>query len=392
MNKIKMTACLYAALLLLTAIPAFSDGPNIDFDGKHKNAQNMKNFITKNAQVSLPVPAKAESGLIVKRELLNEAGDWVEFKPIKTWFDGGVKYNQYTIKPGLATRWTLRCNKGKWTARETYNFWNDQYGGHYHYDPSPPALAISSVTLSTSTLPSTAYHQTPSPINLPEMQGNTTYYYWKKFPGFATKVAEQFVSSGACQGNTQTDYMDVKIPGLLEMTEGKNYVLYNSEEAMAYHPDNHYGTQKLIDTLKTIADGYRAVFPNDAPIQINDMSLPWGGIFDVENNWERFSSSVYYMHETGLSADMEKTTVPLESRQKLLEIMCRNAPIVYSEQIPGKATNFHIAVSSGTAGVLTRELVEVSGITAVWCCTGTNINPAHLQICVSTEPYNGLTP
>lgn len=250
----------------LFMIPVFSAGQSVDFDGKSKGGKNIKTFVAENAPVLLPVPlSKTDSELFVKREILTETGEWVELEPIKTWIEKRVKYNEYTSRPGAMTRWTLRCPKGKWTAKETYSFWNDDYGGHYHYDPAPPSLWVSNVSTSAS---STVYlHIAPSPIILPEMQANTTYYYWEWLPIFATKVAEEFESYGACQ-ISQTNYIDVKIQGLLEMPENQNYILYNSEEAMGYHPDNHYGTQKLIDTLKTIADGYRAIFP-DAPPNTN---------------------------------------------------------------------------------------------------------------------------
>ncbi|MBU2574699.1 MAG: hypothetical protein KKH28_11550 [Elusimicrobia bacterium] len=303
MNKIKSKMYICGAVWLF-AIPVFSTEPVVDFDGKSPDVKNIKTFIAENAPVLLSVPAnKTDSELVVKREILTETGEWIELKPVGSWIDEhGTKYDQYTVKPNWVIMWSLRCPKGNWTAKKTYSFWNEQYGGHYHYDPPPPPLSVSSVSLSASTAP---FHTAPSPIIFPEMKGNTTYYYGVWYPAFATKVQEQLEAYGACQGITKTNYIDVKIPGLVEMPEGQNYVLYNSETGMGYHPDNHYGTQKLIDNLKTIADGYRAVFPSAAPIQINDMSLPWGGIFDINQDWKR----PFFGHDTGIDADIVTTQV-----------------------------------------------------------------------------------
>lgn len=374
MSKIKLASCMG---LLLLAAPIFAAENFLDFDGKTRAHHSLNELFNENGAISPSIPAsEADSGLLVKREVMTETGDWAEVKPVRTWSDGGVKYNQYTIKPGWAWRWTLRCAKGKWTAKETYSFWNNENGGHYHNDPLPPPLWVSSASVSASTAP---FHAAPSPVMFAEMKGNTTYYYWERFPEFATRVQEDFESYGACQGNAQTDYIDVKIPGLVDMPEGQNYVLYNSDEQIPYHPDNHYGVQKLIDTLKTIADGYRAVFPEAAPIQINDMSLPWGGIFDYGHNWTR----PLFNHETGLDADIDKKTVPQENRQKLLEIMCRNAD-TYSEQVyVGETPYFHIRVSNA-ASTLLGGFIDSKVMTK--CCNGNVINPAALQNCLSDAP------
>lgn len=383
MRRMKSKAFLYLFVFLFAA-NAFSSGSIVDFDGKKRDAKTIGILIGENTQTLPPVPVnEVDSGFVLKREMLTEAGDWVEFKPIRTWIESGVKYNQYTVKPGSAARWALRCNSGKWTAKEEYSFWNDEFGGHYHFDPPPPGLAASSVTLSISTPPVTAYQQTPSPIYFPEMQGNTTYYYWEAFPSFAAKIQEQFTAYGACQYSA-VGYVDVKISGLVEMTEGQNYILYNSDESIGYHPDNHYGAQKLVETLKIIADGYRAVFPNSAPIQINDMSLPWGGIFDIDRDWKRSPASTYWLHEQGYGADISKTNIPLENRQKLLEIMCKNSA-VYSEQATSReVANFHVQVSNKTPGLISYDVIADER-TVTQCCKGNEVDPATLQICVATQ-------
>jgi len=40
-------------------------------------------------------------------------------------------------------------------------------------------------------------------------------------------------------------------------------------------------------------------------IGINDMSLPWGGLFDIDNNW----STPHSKHRTGKSVDVDHSGV-----------------------------------------------------------------------------------
>ncbi len=50
-----------------------------------------------------------------------------------------------------------------------------------------------------------------------------------------------------------------------------------------FHTDNHWGTQNAIDKTERIARDYHQEFK--ATVGINDMSLPFWGVFDIHGDW-----------------------------------------------------------------------------------------------------------
>lgn len=366
------------AAVLLWAMPAFTAEPVVDFDGRNPKQKDVKAFLAENDPGLIPgaVKNKAVPELIVKHEILSDAGEWIELKPVRSWLgENGEHKNQYSILPGWATRWTLRCPKaGKWTAKKSYQLRPDQLGGHYHYDAPPPLLSVSSISLSASTAP---FHSAPSPIIFPEMKGNTTYYYWMWFPSVSTKITIQLDAAGVCQVNGQTDYFNIEVPGLSEMPYGENYILDNSQDSLGYHPDAHYGSQKLLDVLMNAANEYATAFPNSERLRIMDMSLPWGGMFDLDYDWKE----PHYGHTLGSDADISRAAVPSENRQKLLEIMCGLTPGIFLERnIAGEPLHYHMRVY-GNAGFRSDDFPG-NMERALSCCKGNAVDPANLQLCL----------
>ena len=378
--KLHITASV-CALVLLWVVSGFS-GENVDFDGKTVGGQKLAALLGENVLAVFPaLSGIAASGPETKYFTLSETGEWSEVEPVKSWISGdGVRVNQYTFFPGVKTRWHTRCAEGKWTAKETYSFEYDQFAGHYHYEQPPPHLSVSSVTISTVAPPSTSFYPAPSPIIFPEMQMNTTYYQWKIFPSFATRIVARFESSGACEG-TQINYVDVQVQGLLEMESGQNYYFdwtYPGEQD--YHPVNHYGSQKLIDSLGTVASEYKAAFPNSERLIFQDMSLPWGGVFDLNYDWKE----PHYGHTIGADADINRTAVPQENRQKLLEIMCGLTPGVFLERdSPGEPPHYHLRVYGGTEFRQDDFIGSDRGV--LGCCKGNVVDPVNLQACISAR-------
>ncbi len=369
------------ALLFLRAAPGFG-GEIVDFDGKTGGGQKLGALLSENVPVGFPgLSGAVAAELDAKCFTLSETGEWSKVEPVKSWIGAnGVRVNQYAFFPGVKSRWQTRCAKGKWTAKETYNFEYDQFAGHYHYEPAPPPLSVSSVTVSTVAPPATSFYPAPSPIIFPEMQMNTTYYQWKIFPSFATRIVAQFESSGACQG-TQINYIDVQVQGLLEMEGGQNYYLdwtYPGEQD--YHPVNHYGSQKLIDSLVTVANEYKTAFPDSGRLIFQDMSLPWGGVFDLNYDWKE----PHYGHTIGADADINRAAVPQENRQRLLEIMCGLTPGVFLERdIPGEPPHYHLRVYGGTEFRPDDFIGSDKGV--LGCCKGNVVDPANLQACISAR-------
>ena len=68
--------------------------------------------------------------------------------------------------------------------------------------------------------------------------------------------------------------------------------------------NNHWGKPSVIQALKDIAAAYDLI-PFLGPIKYNDISLPWGGGFDVDGNWGAdLAASNHSGHRIGKAADV----------------------------------------------------------------------------------------
>lgn len=278
--------------------------------------------------------------------------------------------------------WSLECkgtSQPTWNAKQSYTFTSDQPAGHLHY--GMPPLKVSNVYNTNATPPASEFYPKPNTFYFPSMTTNVKRYYWEWMPVFATTLVEEFQSFGAC-AKTQIDIVDVKVPNLSEMPKDPNYILYKTPNTVQYHPKCHNGAQALKVTLKTIADNYKAAFPNAGVIEIFHMSLPWGGKFDLENGWGAGDTAgnieAHEGHKYGIEADIRKVTVPTANRRKLLEIMCAaNTKKVYSE-IP---SHYHIrTITKETEYPESLFAYEKSMVT---CCEDGVINEDNMAACIN---------
>jgi len=65
------------------------------------------------------------------------------------------------------------------------------------------------------------------------------------------------------------------------------------------HPENHYGTENTLWTLLDLAMGYFET--ENGTVRINDISLIWGGLFDIKANW----ASPHRSHRIGKNVDVD---------------------------------------------------------------------------------------
>jgi len=80
------------------------------------------------------------------------------------------------------------------------------------------------------------------------------------------------------------------------------------------HSDNHYGTVSMNGSLVSLADSYANAFPGQR-LAYNDMSLEYGGLFDINGTWAPPHSS----HRFGVDADLR--LVPAERRLRLHQLI-----------------------------------------------------------------------
>jgi hypothetical protein len=63
---------------------------------------------------------------------------------------------------------------------------------------------------------------------------------------------------------------------------GPGYELTHGADNVTRHPDHHYGTPKFNNALLEIAKAFRDSIPAVPILGYNDLSLRWGGVFDVD--------------------------------------------------------------------------------------------------------------
>ncbi len=106
--------------------------------------------------------------------------------------------------------------------------------------------------------------------------------------------------------------VSVKVPNLYPMS-GSYLRLTGGEETI--HPDNHYTTVYAMTNTWLIAETYYEL--TETTLGINDMSIRWGGLFDINGNW----STPHLSHRTGEDVDIDRNVWDTV-RNQYIEIWC----------------------------------------------------------------------
>ena len=123
------------------------------------------------------------------------------------------------------------------------------------------------------------------------------------------RACNGFPNPDTNEGNCKEHNFDVKYSDLKDysLTIKANSKLMIPIGKTGTHPFNHYGTQPMGKAITAIATQYRAEFScykdgslKYEPIGINDIALPYGGVFDVENNWR----GPHFSHHRGKAVDI----------------------------------------------------------------------------------------
>jgi hypothetical protein len=109
---------------------------------------------------------------------------------------------------------------------------------------------------------------------------------------------EQIIVTAA--GVTDSVADTVKVEPLVQFSGAGDYVLKGSTTS---HPENHYfASQSAVSHLISAADKFdTSAFNTTGIMRLNDMSLPWGGLFDIKQNWK----PPHNLHRIGRSVDIE---------------------------------------------------------------------------------------
>ena len=114
--------------------------------------------------------------------------------------------------------------------------------------------------------------------------------------------------------------LTVKVPNLLLFQGNGSYQLTGATGA---HSDNHYiANQQAMESLLNTANAFAiASWNSTGQMRLNDMSIEWGGIFDITGEWEVPHSS----HRTGRNVDIENissvdTTVVINGNERTIRV------------------------------------------------------------------------
>ncbi|MDE2143714.1 MAG: hypothetical protein KGJ84_14995 [Elusimicrobia bacterium] len=92
------------------------------------------------------------------------------------------------------------------------------------------------------------------------------------------------------------------------------------------------------------------------------MSLPWGGVFDLNRNWK----SPHLSHMFGDNADISKKWVRKGDRAKLLGIMCRYADVRSEGDAAGEVPHYHLTMHGSLHA---EDYASDPHVEFIDCCT-----------------------
>ncbi len=184
-------------------------------------------------------------------------------------------------------------------------------GGHHHSGGPVGSVSPSSITL-----------YGPNPQNV-----KVTF----TAPSAAGMIRQRGVFS---DGTIDTDFNNVALIGLTPLL-GSTYITLQG--STTEHPGNHYGTATLVNGIKALARAFYGRF--DKPLHVNDMSLPTGGLFDINDNW----TTPHITHQTGHNVDMNRSEMSSTERT-YFESTARSLgfTVAVHPSGPGKPDHWHL--------------------------------------------------
>lgn len=106
-----------------------------------------------------------------------------------------------------------------------------------------------------------------------------------------------------------------------ELGTGTGYGLIGS---LTEHPSNHFGTDALLGKLAALGVDFHAA-DSTTNLGYNDMSLPWGGAFDLNQNWR----APHCGHRIGKAIDIRTRTLNKAKRTRLESLLKKHGFGIY---------------------------------------------------------------
>jgi len=104
-----------------------------------------------------------------------------------------------------------------------------------------------------------------------------------------------------------------RVPDLILLPESPDYTQIGGTQEHHGPPlygrrednHNHYGTAEVNRSIANLAAQFRRAFPRQPVLAINDMSLPLGGRFDINGQWE--GNTEHEFHRNGVDVDIRSS-------------------------------------------------------------------------------------
>jgi len=112
----------------------------------------------------------------------------------------------------------------------------------------------------------------------------------------------------------------VRVPGLVKFADSLTYRLTGKTD---YHPNNHYLSQSPQIQISVFSVAFEYVELFQGTLGLNDMSLEFGGLFDIGPASGPFWSTPHISHRIGKSVDINKCSSDITDDDNGLDRECR---------------------------------------------------------------------
>ena len=216
-------------------------------------------------------------------------------------------------------------------------------GGHEHHDINRPKAKLSAVQGTTD-----ANGEVRLTFTAPEAAGIHTVR----------------ATCATCSNSPAVKEIKVKVPDLIQIPpDTQTPPRYVFVGQTSKHQKNHFVSEGSWKALKLVVDTFLAL--GWGQVGINDASLEWGGMFDIEGKWlERYMNNKgkwvtggHAEHRNGEQVDISfarPASVSMQLRKKAYREVCNNnrtslSPDILWHENDGYAPHFHIYLT-GKAG------------------------------------------
>lgn len=159
--------------------------------------------------------------------------------------------------------------------------------------------------------------------------------------------------------------------------------LYRLVGSIQPHRQNHFLTLSATGNLVWLAERYKARFPADPVLHLNDASLERGGIFDLRANWQ----PSHHSHRYGLAIDMvanpeinPSMAIPAGNFERFEEMACGTGWWANLE-LPGTINQHFHAEFELRCFAANTESVAVADATPPTTECGPNPDPQTMPWC-----------